>query len=106
MFNRGDIGGGIYLSCLDTALNNSLPQIIDQINTNDSLVFQQNSDGILKKCNVLITQGNTLINNTGRDGGAIKWTKDRPFIDLNTTKFVNNTATVYGNDIASFPKAI
>jgi len=106
MFNRGDSGGGIYLSCLDTALNNTLPLIIDEINTNDSLVFQQNSDGIPKKCNVLITQGNTLINNTGRDGGAIKWTKDRPVIDLNTTKFVNNTATVYGNDIASFPKAV
>jgi hypothetical protein len=106
MFNRGDSGGAIYLSCLDTALNNTLPLIIDEINTNDSLVFQQNSDRIPKKCNVLITQGNTLINNTGRDGGAIKWTKDRPVIDLNTTKFVNNTATVYGNDIASFPKAV
>ena len=25
MFNRGDIGGAIYLSCYDTALNNRLP---------------------------------------------------------------------------------
>ena len=25
MFNRGDIGGAIYLSCYDTALNNTLP---------------------------------------------------------------------------------
>jgi hypothetical protein len=70
-------------------------------------VFEQNSDGLLpKKCNVLMTQGNMFVNNTGRDGGAIKWTKDRPVIDLNTTKFVNNTAAVYGDDIASFPKAI
>jgi hypothetical protein len=53
-----------------------------------------------------MTQGNMFINNTGRDGGAIKWTKDRPVIDLNTTKFVNNTATVYGNDIASYPKIV
>jgi hypothetical protein len=64
------------------------------------------SDGIPKKCNVLITQGNMLVNNTGRDGAAIKWTKDRPLIDLKTTNFVNNTATAYGNDIASFPKAV
>jgi hypothetical protein len=47
-----------------------------------------------------------FINNTGRDGGAIKWIRDRPVIDLKTTKFFNNTATAYGNDIASFPKAI
>ena len=69
-------------------------------------MFQQKSDGLPKKCNVLITQINTFINNTGRDGGAIKWTKDRPVIDLDTTKFVNNTATVYGNDIASYPKIV
>jgi hypothetical protein len=25
MFNRGDSGGAIYLSCLNTALNNTLP---------------------------------------------------------------------------------
>ena len=106
MFNRGDSGGAIYLSCLDTALNNTLPLVIDGVNTNDSMLFQQRSDGIPKKCNALITQGNMLVNNTGRDGGAIKWTKDRPVIDLNTTKFVNNTATEYGNDIASFPKAV
>ncbi len=106
MFNRGDSGGAIYLSCLDTALENTLPLVIDGVNTNDSMLFQQRSDGIPKKCNVLITQSNMLFNNTGRDGGAIKWTKDRPVIDLNTTKFVNNTATVYGDDIASFPKAV
>jgi hypothetical protein len=69
-------------------------------------VFKENSDGLLKKCNVLMTKGNMFYNNTGRDGGAIKWTKDRPVIDMNTTNFENNTATVYGNDIASFPKAI
>ena len=69
-------------------------------------MFQQKSDGLPKKCNVLITQLNMFFNNTGRDGGAIKWTKDRPVIDLDTTKFVNNTATVYGNDIASYPKIV
>lgn len=46
------------------------------------------------------------MNNTARDGGAIKWTKDRPLIDRNVTKFINNTATVYGNDIASYPKTV
>jgi hypothetical protein len=47
-----------------------------------------------------------FVDNSGRDGGAIKWTKDRPVIDPNATKFANNTATVYGNDIASFPKGV
>ena len=55
MFNRGDSGGAIYLSCLDTALNNTLPYIIDGVKSNDSDVFQQNSDGLVpKKCNVLM----------------------------------------------------
>ena len=54
-FNRGDSGGAIYLSCLDTALNNTLPYIIDGVKSNDSDVFQQNSDGLVpKKCNVLM----------------------------------------------------
>jgi hypothetical protein len=96
MFNRGESGGAIYLSCFDTALINTLPFVIDGVSRNE----------IPKKCNIFITQGNMFINNTGRDGAAIKWTKDRPVIDLNSTKFVNNTATVYGNDISSFPKAI
>lgn len=106
MFNRADSGGAIYLSCYDTALNNTLPSVIDGISTNDLKVIQQTSDGISKKCNVFVAQGNVFQNNTGRDGGAIKWTKDRPVIDLNINKFVNNTATVYGNDVASFPKAV
>ncbi len=41
-----------------------------------------------------------------RDSGAIKWTKDRPFIELNTTKFFDNKATVYGDNIGSFPKEV
>ena len=53
-----------------------------------------------------MSSGNVFMNNTARDAGAIKWTKDRPVIDLNTTKFVKNKATVYGDDIGSFPKAV
>jgi hypothetical protein len=40
MFNRGDSGGAMYLSCLDTALNNTLPSIIDGVSSNDSKIFQ------------------------------------------------------------------
>ncbi len=40
MFNSGDSGGAIYLSCLDTALNNTLTSVIDGVNSNDSIVFQ------------------------------------------------------------------
>jgi hypothetical protein len=104
--NRGDSGGAVYMSCFDTTIINSFPLVIDGIKNNDSKIFQQNSDGLPKRCNVLITDANMFVNNTGRDGGAIKWTKDRPVIDFNNTKFSGNTATIYGNDIASFPKAV
>ena len=55
LFNRADSGGAIYLSCYDSALNNTLPSVIDGVNTNDSKEFEQKSDGIPKKCNVLVT---------------------------------------------------
>ena len=64
------------------------------------------TDGEPNKCTVQIIGTNVFMNNTARDGGAIKWTKDRPLIDKNVTKFINNTATVYGNDIASYPKSV
>jgi hypothetical protein len=37
--NRGDSGGAVYMSCLDKAINNSLPLVIDGIRTNDSINF-------------------------------------------------------------------
>jgi len=40
MFNKADSGGAIYLSCLSTALNNTMPLVIDEVNTDDSIVFQ------------------------------------------------------------------
>jgi hypothetical protein len=40
MFNRADSGGAIYLSCLATALNNTFQLVIDEFNTDDSMVFQ------------------------------------------------------------------
>ncbi len=64
--------------------------MIDGVSTNDQKFFEQQSDGLPKKCNVLVSYGNVFMNNTARDAGAIKWTKDRPVIDLNTTKFVKN----------------
>ena len=86
IFNRAVVGGAVYLSCYDTVLENSIPKP--------------------NKCTVQIIGTNIFMNNTAKDGGAIKWTKDRPLIDKNATKFINNTATVYGNDIASYPKIV
>ena len=40
MFNRAYSGGAIYLSCLATALNNTFPLVIDEFNTDDSMVFR------------------------------------------------------------------
>ena len=39
--------------------------------------------------------------NTARDGGAIKWTKLSPIIDNNSNIFINNKA-YYGSDLASY----
>ena len=40
LFNRADSGGAIYLSCYDSALNNTLPTVIDGVNSNASKEFE------------------------------------------------------------------
>lgn len=114
-FNRASVGGAVYLSCYDSALINKIPASIRKSDDNDdgddeNVIIPDelllDSDGDPNKCTVQIIGTNVFMNNTARDGGAIKWTKDRPQIDMNKTKFINNTATVYGNDIASYPKTV
>ncbi len=115
LFNRASVGGAVYLSCYDSALVNNIPTSIMKSDDNDDEDDEDviipdellpDTDGEPNKCTVQIIGTNVFMNNTARDGGAIKWTKDRPQIDKNTTKFINNTATVYGNDIASYPKTV
>jgi predicted outer membrane repeat protein len=116
-FNRAVVGGAVYLSCYDTALDNTIQDSFMQTDSDDSEDEDQedvvipdellpDTDSEPNKCTVQIIGTNVFMNNTARDGGAIKWTKDRPLIDKNVTKFINNTATVYGNDIASYPKSV
>ncbi len=116
IFNRAVVGGAVYLSCYDTALENTIPLSFIQSDSDDedgeeeteqdSAELMPDTDGEPNKCTVQIIGNNVYMNNTARDGGAIKWTKDRPLIDKNLTKFINNSATVYGNDIASYPKTV
>ena len=117
IFNRAVVGGAVYLSCYDTVLENSIPiSFMQSDSDNEDETFNEDAemlDELLpdtddepNKCTVQIIGTNIFMNNTAKDGGAIKWTKDRPLIDKNSTKFINNTATVYGNDIASYPKTV
>jgi hypothetical protein len=108
-FNRAVVGGSVYLSCYDTVNTTNVTKSIKGIKATDRDgipdVLEPSPDGEAMKCNVQMVGTNIYMNNTAKDGGAIKWTKERPLIS-NTTKFINNTATVYGNNIASYPKTI
>jgi len=63
--------------------------------------------GLQKDCGVAML-GNTFVDNRSRrSGGAVQWTDLEPvYIIDETNVFTNNTATIYGNDIASFPQMI
>ena len=52
--------------------------------------------------NLNISKTKFMNNNATNEGGALKWTFIRPFIDNSSTIFKNNKA-FYGNDLASFP---
>jgi hypothetical protein len=57
-----------------------------------------------KPCNLLIQFSNFDSNVAQIEGGAIKWDFFEPLDLLSTNNFTNNTAQVYGNDIASVAK--
>jgi hypothetical protein len=52
-------------------------------------------------CKVNIQGNNQFIRNRAVDGGAIKWTKDRPQIEKSTIYKENNAS--YGKDVGSYP---
>ena len=49
-----------------------------------------------------ISKTKFMNNKASNEGGALKWTFNRPMIDNNSTIFKNNKA-FYGIDLASFP---
>lgn len=54
------------------------------------------------KCN-LILDGLNITNNTARDGGGLYINDIEPQYDLENYVNENNTASLYGNLIASYP---
>lgn len=58
-------------------------------------------------CNMFFSGRNNFTNNRAENaGGAVKWTDLEPLNIMDTSTFYNNSAILFGDDIASFPQKI
>eukprot|EP00347_Sterkiella_histriomuscorum_P006984 403350694 len=107
------IGGGIYLTNIQQIIINST-QFLNNIASNQSLLDQSKTvgsggalfytcDEVSKNCKLDISSNNTFKNNFAFVmGGAINWDTLEPTFSKTLSTYSNNSALLYGDDIASF----
>eukprot|EP00347_Sterkiella_histriomuscorum_P001801 403370625 len=107
------IGGGIYLTNIQQITINST-QFLNNIACNQSQLDQSKTvgsggaifytcDEVSKNCKLDISNNNTFKNNFAfTQGGAINWDTLEPTFSKSLSTFYNNSALLYGDDIASF----
>ena len=82
MNNAALAGGAIYFTCQDHKLNEWM-------------------------CSMKVSSGNFFSGNSaGIQGGAIKWDFYEPTMTIEEITFVNNSAGIYGANVASVPQKL
>jgi hypothetical protein len=99
----GPRGGALSLQDIE---NVKVSQSLFQRNQAETMggainFFCQNYKRDLNKCSLDIDKTRFVQNTAGIEGGAIKWNFYEPVMDLSTITFSSNKAGVYGNDIAA-----
>lgn len=87
-------GGAIYIYNQNSSIINN--SFISNFAKKGAGLYLENLD-----TTVLVRSNNFLSNTAEMEGGAIKWSENKPFIE-DDNLFKNNSA-LYGNDIASYP---